>query len=162
MNTYLDIIRKELRAVNFSDCVLMDPGFSIDFTAWAHPGGLYALFLDESLLHEYGLDHVTKNIQRADWIQEHWSTARAVETLRSESFFWGGVRRKLWFNDTEDMGDCRYYPMANTLYSRLKCHGCVLYQTTIAPHEYFLATENLRPYAMIMPVRLAPKKEEGV
>lgn len=161
MNTYVDIIRKELRAVDSASCILMDTGYYMNLTAWVHPGGLYALFLDESLLREADPDH-TASIQRAHWIEEHWSAAQYVEVSKSKTLLLGGWRRKLWFNESDNAGDRRNYPMANTLYSRLKCHGCILYQSTIKPYEYFLVTENIRPYAMIMPVRLAPTKEEGV
>lgn len=162
MLTIKDIIKKEITAAGTSSSCIYGlgyiPGIS---TAWLHPGGLYALFLTEEEAREFELDVKYFDV-RARWMEEAWNSARICEECRSRSLILGGKRRKLWFNDSRDVGEGHNYAMANTLFSRLKISNCVIFQATIKPYGYFLVSENGRPYAYIMPIRLALAQKEEV
>lgn len=176
MLTYRDIFSKEITAVDPSEFKVCAPvGYADSFyAAWIHPGGLYALLLTEEEVREYNL--TISHVNLVPWMEDAWKSARLQENFNSFSVVLGGKKRKLWFNMPREKGDSipqfyipdnawqenkwYYYPLANTLYSRLKVRHCDVYQA-IKTYSYFLAT-NGRPYAMIMPVRLVSSKKDEV
>lgn len=175
MLTVKDIIRKEISAADPSVSCVWDSGIDGIRAAWVHPGGLYTLLLTKEETEEFKLD-MYQPVYHAEWIKAAWEYSRLQENFNSFSVVLGGKKRKLWFNMPSERGDSiphfslaenggredewYYYPLANTLYSRLKVRYCDVYQGNKKPRPYFLAT-NGRPYAMIMPLRLAsPKKDE--
>ena len=161
MRTIMDLFSKEISAVDQSvSLVTYYPGY-IDgiYTAWFHPGALYALLLTEGEARELSLVN-SGHVARASFIAEAWNSSRICTDFISRSLYLGGKRRKLWFNVSSDVGEGCDYPLANTLFSRLKIRGCDVFQATIKPYGYFLVMENGLPYAYIMPVHVAQGKKE--
>lgn len=164
MLTYYDIFKKVILSIpDASSCPLWEvSGLKIagayDYGvtyAWIHPDKASMLFLTEGELKSLGLD--TKTSMCIDWIETQYRSSLLIDgdSLKAEKCVLAGRQRKLWFNRTpETPFVIDTLPLDDRLYKRYKLRHGNIYQAMEKPGGYFFTTEDLRPYAYVLPVRI--------
>lgn len=164
MLTYYDIFKKVISSIpDAGACPLWEvSGLEIagayDYGmtyAWIHPDKASMLFLTEGELRSFGLD--TKTSMRIDWIETQYRSSLLIDSdcLKAEKVTLAGRQRKLWFNRTpETLLVIDTLPLEDRLYKRYKLRNGNIYQAMEKPGGYFFTTEDRRPYAYVLPVRI--------
>ena len=158
MLNYTDIIRKTITAVpDPAAQPIWDPGagFPLGTYAWIHPDNCSILFLTDEDIDQYGLkaDHVRK----ADWLSVQLSAGLLInpKDLVPEKHVLDGKSRKHFFNHTAGTPEIiDTLPIAEKFVKRYSYKHSLLYQSMQKPCGYFFMTENMTPYAFVLPCRI--------
>ena len=164
MLTYYDIFKKVISSIPEA-CTrpLWEvPGIytagAFDYSpayAWIHPDKASMLFLTAEELKAFGLDQNTTT--RADWISSQYRSGLLIDStnLQPEKCMLAGRQRKLWFNRTPETPIViDTLPLEDRVYKRYKLRNGFIYQAMEKPGGYFFTTEDMRPYAYVLPVRI--------
>lgn len=171
MLTYTDIIRKTLSGVpDPGSMPVWDPGSDFltwgnnkDYSglfAWIHPDKSSILFMTLDELNHAGIQ--PEKISPAYWLSIQLRSSLLIEreALISEKPILGGKIRKIWKNTTKNVSYItNNFVLDNKYLTRYMYKGSLIYQAMDRPHGFFFTTQEGRPYAYVMPVRINAERK---